>query len=40
LDPATGKIYLPAAEYDPPAKPGDRPTIKPGSFHIMVLSEK
>lgn len=39
LDPATGKVYLPTAEFQP-AKPGERPAAIPGTFHILVLSEK
>jgi hypothetical protein len=36
IDPATHKIYLGAAKYEP-AKPGQRrPAIVPGSFHILV----
>lgn len=38
LDPATGKIYLPVADYQPAAKAGDRPTIVPGSFRVLVLA--
>ena len=37
FDPATGKIYLPSSEYDPPAKPGGRPVSKPGTFAVLVL---
>jgi YVTN family beta-propeller protein len=37
VDPATGKVYLPSADYDAPATPGGRPTIKPGSFAVLVL---
>jgi DNA-binding beta-propeller fold protein YncE len=36
LDPDTGKVYLPTAEFDT-AKTGERPAAKPGSFHILVL---
>jgi len=41
LDPATHKIYLPSAKYEPqpPAEPGaprQRPKIIPGSFKILV----
>jgi len=39
-DPATGKVYLPAAEFQPPATPGARPAAVPGSFHLVVLDEK
>lgn len=39
LDPATGRVYLPTAEYEP-AKPGERPAAVPGTFHILVVGEK
>jgi YVTN family beta-propeller protein len=37
LDPRTGAIYLPTAQFAPPATVGGRPTAVPGSFHILVL---
>ena len=42
LDPATGRIYLPAADIarvDPPTKPGARPhiTYVPGSLRLLVF---
>jgi len=37
VDPKTGKIYLPAAQYASPASPGQRPAPKPGTFEILVL---
>ena len=40
VDPKTGRIYLPAAEYLPPASPGQRPSIKPGSFRVLVLDRQ
>ncbi|MEO6152357.1 MAG: gluconolactonase [Croceibacterium sp.] len=36
IDPATGRIYLPAARYLP-AEPGKRPSPVPGSVHLIVL---
>lgn len=36
-DPKTGRVYLPTAEYVLPVPPGQRPTTKPGTFHILVL---
>lgn len=43
LDPATKRIFLPAAEFDvvPPAEPGGRPkrTMKPGSFVVLVVGK-
>jgi YVTN family beta-propeller protein len=38
LDPKTHKIYLATAELGPPAEGQRRPTIKPGSFMILVYS--
>ena len=38
LDPATGKLYLPTADFQPPAQPGERPAMVPGSFRILVLA--
>ncbi|MDQ2764427.1 MAG: gluconolactonase, partial [Pseudomonadota bacterium] len=38
LDEATGEIYLPTAKFGPPTKRGGRPTVLPGSFHIVVVT--
>ena len=38
LDPKTHKIYTATAELGPPAEGQRRPTIKPGSFMILVYS--
>lgn len=38
LDPADGKLYLPAADFGAPAAPGARPAAIAGSFHIVVVS--
>ena len=38
VDTATHTLYLPTAELEPPAKPGGRPTSKPGTFKIVVVS--
>ncbi len=38
VDPATGKLYLPAAEYGPPVT-GQRPAMKPGTFQVLVLGK-
>lgn len=38
LDPATGKVYLPAARFAPPAPGAHRGSMEPGSFHILVVS--
>lgn len=37
IDPRTGRIYLPTASFLPPAKPGERPQAKPGSFTVLVV---
>ena len=37
LDPSDGAVYLPTAEYGPPATPGGRPVAKPGTFHVLVV---
>lgn len=37
LDPTTQRIYLPTAEFEEP-KPGARPSMKPGTFMILVVA--
>jgi DNA-binding beta-propeller fold protein YncE len=37
LDAASGRLYLPAARFNP-APQGQRPTIVPGSFHVLVMA--
>jgi hypothetical protein len=37
VDPKTGSVYLPTAEYAP-LVPGQRPGTKPGTFQVLVLS--
>jgi len=37
IDPATGTVYLPTARFNPPAQPGARPTMVPGSAHLLVV---
>jgi DNA-binding beta-propeller fold protein YncE len=37
IDPTTGRVYLPAADFSPPTAPGRWPTEKPGTFKILVL---
>ena len=39
VDPKTGRIYLPTAEYGP-FEAGKRPQPKPGTFQILVLDRK
>ena len=38
LDPKTGRIYLPAAQAKPVPDPGERRTLIPGSFVILVMA--
>ena len=38
VDPKTGRIYLPTALYNAPPAPGQRPTMIPGSFEVLVLA--
>lgn len=37
LDEKTGRLYLPAADYTPPANAGGRPQITPGSVAALVV---
>ena len=37
VDPATGRVYLPTARFEPPAAPGQRPRAVPGSFEVLVI---
>src|SRR5258708_22344728 len=39
VDPATHRIYLPTAEFEP-AKPGGRAAAKPGTFMIVVVARR
>ncbi len=38
LDPKSGALYLPAADYAPPAQAGGRPTPVPGTFRILKVT--
>ncbi len=40
LDPRTGMLYLPAANYAAPAAPGARATPIPGTFHLVVIAPR
>ena len=40
VDPRTGRIWLPTAEYQLPVPAGQRPTPKPGTFHVLVLDRR
>lgn len=37
IDPSDGAIYLPTARFGPPPAAGGRPTIIPGSVHLVVV---
>jgi DNA-binding beta-propeller fold protein YncE len=37
VDPKTGKVFLPTAQFALPAQPGQRPQLVPGSFQVLVL---
>lgn len=39
LDPATHAVYLVTADFNPPATPGTRPTIVPGTFRLLVYAK-
>jgi len=39
VDTKTGKVYLPAAKFAPPAKVGERPVAIPGSFEVLVVGK-
>ena len=39
LDPKTGRVYLPTADYGPPATPGDRPSIVADTFEVLVIGK-
>ena len=40
LDPKTGKIYLPTADFAPPVEGEKRHTVVPGTFRVLVVGEK
>src|SRR5262249_18511578 len=37
VDPKSHKVFLPTAEFGPPAEGQRRPSIKPGTFTILVF---
>lgn len=37
VDPKTGRVWLPTAQYNLPVPAGQRPTTKPGTFEVLVL---
>ncbi|MFI4975247.1 MAG: YncE family protein [Caulobacterales bacterium] len=40
VDPASGRVYLPTAEYILPVPAGQRPTTKLGTFRVLVLDRQ
>jgi DNA-binding beta-propeller fold protein YncE len=40
LDPKTHNIFLPAADFDPPVQGQEHPSMKPGTFVILVFSKQ
>jgi hypothetical protein len=38
LDPKSGRIYLPTAQAKPVPDPGERRTLIPGTFAVLVLA--
>jgi DNA-binding beta-propeller fold protein YncE len=40
VDPSTGRVYLPTAEYVLPVPAGQRPTTKPGTFQILIMDRQ
>ena len=39
LDERTGRLYLPTAQFGPPAPPGGRPPRVPGTFQLLVVGK-
>ena len=39
LDAKTGRIYLPTAQFGPPVPPSRWPSVRPGTFAILVVGE-
>ena len=39
LDEKTHQLFIPAAKMQPPAAPGQRPTMEPGSFELVVVGK-
>lgn len=37
IDAQTGRVFLPSGEFAPPATPGGRSTLVPGSFQILAI---
>jgi hypothetical protein len=39
IDPRTGRLYLPAAEFGPRPAAGGRPPMVPGTFQVLVVGK-
>ncbi len=39
LDPATGHVFLPTADFGPAVAAGERPPILPDTFEILVVGK-
>jgi hypothetical protein len=37
VDPDSGRLFVAAADLDPPAAPGSRPRAKPGTLRLLML---
>jgi DNA-binding beta-propeller fold protein YncE len=37
VDPKSGRLYVAAAETDPPATPGQRPKVRPGTLKLLMF---
>jgi hypothetical protein len=40
LDPSSGKLYLPAAKFGPPVPPNPWPSVRPGTFAVLIVAER
>jgi DNA-binding beta-propeller fold protein YncE len=40
LDEKTHQLFIPAAKMNPPSAPGERPTMQPGTFEVIVVGPK
>ncbi|MEO7680729.1 MAG: hypothetical protein ABIS14_08565, partial [Sphingomonas sp.] len=40
VDPATGRLFVGAADTDPAAEPGGRPKVRPGTFRLLMLDPR
>jgi DNA-binding beta-propeller fold protein YncE len=40
LDVSTGRVYLPTADFGPPVPPSRWPSIKPGTFRVLIVGRR